>query len=1277
MKTFKFISILIVLNGAVIGGSASFGGVICRLEVTNFNSVQSTSTIPETPVAICTDSSGHTIVVTSNGKIYSLNSGGAPLPGMPKTLSGSGTPIAVTMDISTPPPIYVAKDNGTIHALSLNLDDLSYSPKSFAGTPVDIATSDISGFTYILMSNGTIYKTSIALVNIPVSPTPAFSGTPTAIFANPNHDEVWITTTTGKVYLYNKALTSLLASGNVTGTPVDIAANTVGDTVVATSQGNLYAIRRNGSNVEVNSTKATSETLVGVCLNYAGSVVAASKQGTVFLANIGNDTFSTLSSVSTNAAFSAVTTSLTGQIYVVGTETASSITVTPTNLSFTNVTEGTTSNSQPLVIGNTAGTAVLTFTIPTGGISSNIFELVGHTLPYSDTVPAGQSKTLNVICKPPLGTPAGFKTGTITISHNDTIKPPQTVSLNATVIAAVPSITVTPTNLSFTNVIEGTTSNSQSFVIGNPTGTATLDFTIPANGISNSMFKLVGHNLPYEDTVPVGGTKTVQVVFNPPVGTSTASPQTGTITINHNISGVPAKTINLSGTVVETTRILNIIPSGTLGFGKIGIYYKLTKAVQFINGGNSSLTVSNISITDPKYILETPVPFMVPANGGSKMVEITFAPTEVSIVEGQLTIDSDATNIVGPHELRGEGINPPLVDVFMVLDGSGSMNENTDGGLKKIQRLISAASLFIDLTREGLGDKLGIVRFDHPTVEYVTNLGVINASSKQTLKTKVGQIQPQGWTSIGNGLNYAFNELTNANISTATHKVVLLLSDGMENRPPFVDPVNGSPTITIPTQPVIEFYTVGLGLAENMNTTLLSNLAFNPVNPSKGYFHLTENDWYKLHKYFVSILSDTFEQYVIQDPVYYLGTGDTVILPVVIVDADKGATFVVYWTNADSSINVELLAPDKTTITQENAQSMTVKHMKGDLYEFYNVSFIPPSPWTDRKKGQWTLIIKGTQIPESANKERLSVSIITPSDISFKASLDKGIYSTGDTITLHAEIQEQGRPILADNVYVNVTGPNEGLGNVLAQAKLSATDFKAKLPLDSDSIYNMKSRKIAILQTIAQKQLINYSGNNIPLYDDGQHNDGAAADGIWANIYTNTKNEGVYTLDFKASLKSRLGESTTREKTLSTTVAVNKVDFAKTIIAVAKVPVDRKKYVGYNVTVIPKDSFENFMGPGYANIISINASGAELVGGVIEDNCGGYSQVIQIPESTNLNTVKVDVGVYNSQASFKLGEKAQSGVTTTVKPGYLWLFLLIIFIVFFMILVVFRWKKRP
>ncbi len=905
------------------------------------------------------------------------------------------------------------------------------------------------------------------------------------------------------------------------------------------------------------------------------------------------------------------------------------IELSTSSLSFGTVVAGS-SKTQQFAIRN-KGAASLSFSITSDNALFTAAPVNGTVSGGSPSNP--ESKTITVTFAPQASTPAGPQTGTLTITHNDTTQSALTVNLSANVIPNEPRITVSPLSLNFGNVVAGTADSAQLSIQNS--GPASLTFSTTS---SNTLFSAT----PSSGTIPGGSTSSPQtlsvtVKFEPPAGT-VAGPQTGTLTISHNDPTKPDQLVSLSGAVVEPTRILTVSPS-SLDFQEVGIHYNYTQLVTVKNTGNSLLTVTNTTSSQSVFTVN-PTAFSVTPSGGERDIEVTFSPVATGSFSGQLSFTSDATNMPVPIvALSGDGITPPPADVYLVLDGSGSMGGQAGGTLTKMDRLHSAAKLFVDLARAGYGDQLGIVRFDYPAVDHLVPLSTFSEYDKTQLKNTIDLIAPGLLTSIGNGIKQAFDVLCDPTVSTAPHRVVLLLSDGMENSPLFLDPANGTPVYTMPTQPDIEVYAVGLGLPENMNPDLLSWLALQRSQTAKGHFNTTKEDWITLHKFFINILSDTFlTQYTVLDPVYHLGTGENVSIPVDIVDSDKGATFAVYWTDPSSQFLVELITPLGNVITPKNASLHGVDYAMADLYTFYRVSFLPPHQWhAEEQSGVWTLVITAIEAPPE--KETLSVSVIAPSDLSFQPSVDQGLYTTGEPVHLRAELLERGRPVKDARVTVTVTEPTDGLGNILSQQ----IDFEPNTPLElewsKDSMATPKFEKVAMLSQMWPGPLIDYDSRSIRLFDDGLHDDGAAGDGVWANTYTGTTVEGVYTFTFLASGVSRLGEPTTREKTLSTMVEVRDIDLRETDIDVERFfPQMLPGYIGYRVAVVPKDSFGNFVGPGHAWWISIEAPDADYVDELVDNNAGEYSRTIYLPIQADPSGIVFTVNIFDTEVQFSLGE---------------------------------------
>jgi hypothetical protein len=630
----------------------------------------------------------------------------------------------------------------------------------------------------------------------------------------------------------------------------------------------------------------------------------------------------------------------------------------------------------------------------------------------------------------------------------------------------------------------------------------------------------------------------------------------------------------------------------------------------------------------PSFYLSAPPYYEINAVSTATEVKIVYGNTQKNLVPCPFVVNA-------------------VVNAFLVLDGSGSMSESAGSGMTKMERLKDAVELFVKLAGAGSGHKLGIIRFDYPTVDLVAPLQAITTSSQQTMIQDVKNLQPGGWTSIGNGLKMAFDKLTTSGIDVASHRVVLLLSDGEENRECFLDKSHGSPECNMPSQPAgerkIEIYTVGLGLAENMDPPLLSTLAFNPVDASKGYFHVTQDNWLELQKYFVSVFCDAFDSFVAQDPVYLVAPGEFVNIPTTVVGSDKGVVFVAHWMDPRSEFLAELLAPDGQKVTPTNAGALGVEYQSGGLFAFYRISFLPGTAWSGAKFGQWTLRITGVEVPPSIDADEVSVSVVVPSDLSFRPKLDRDLHFTGEPILLSAELLERGRPISADEVIVTVTRPEAGVGNILSEPW--AVDG-SPLDLHPDTIHNARAARLAHLQLRFDGPLVGYSDDVIALYDDGLHGDGLAGDGVWADYYTQTTLEGVYTFRFQASATTHLGEVATREKTVSTAVAVRMIDPEESIVWITRTPLGMMgEGLLYRVSIFPRDSLGNYLGPGYANSISfaISAESVQYVGPVTDNNAGGYSQVFHLPLHVSAGDTHVDVSVFDSSFRLYLGDELRRG----------------------------------
>ena len=148
------------------------------------------------------------------------------------------------------------------------------------------------------------------------------------------------------------------------------------------------------------------------------------------------------------------------------------------------------------------------------------------------------------------------------------------------------------------------------------------------------------------------------------------------------------------------------------------------------------------------------------------------------------------------------------------------MNDDAGDGVTKVQKLREAANAFVSIMLPG--DGIGLVRFNEAAQRLmeIQDVGATPGGAGRT--TAIGHISgsdidPAGATSIGDGVVNGKQMLDDAQVAaTPPYDVtaMVVLTDGMWNRPPALADVSGS--ITANT------YAVGLGLPSNISVPALT-----------------------------------------------------------------------------------------------------------------------------------------------------------------------------------------------------------------------------------------------------------------------------------------------------------------------------------------------------------------------------------------------------------------------------------------------------------------------
>ena len=303
----------------------------------------------------------------------------------------------------------------------------------------------------------------------------------------------------------------------------------------------------------------------------------------------------------------------------------------PAQVSIVNVPVGSSSSQNATLTNTGTGSVTLNQITATG----TGFTASGVTLPA--TLQAGQTATVKITFSPAT---AGTSTGTLTVV-SDATNSPNSVALSGT--AVQPQISVVPSSISFGSVTVGVT-NTQTVTVRNP-GTASLSVT-QAN-VTGTGFAASGISLPL--TVAPGASSAFTISFNPASAATTA----GTLALVSN-APTPSISVMLSGTGVAAVGQISANPT-SVNFGSVTLQTNASQTVTLTNTGNSSVSLSQISIAGAGFSQTGLTMPLSLAAGQSTTFKANFDPATSGNSTGTATIVSNATNSPTAIALSGTG----------------------------------------------------------------------------------------------------------------------------------------------------------------------------------------------------------------------------------------------------------------------------------------------------------------------------------------------------------------------------------------------------------------------------------------------------------------------------------------------------------------------------------------------------------------------------------------------------------------------------------------------
>ncbi len=304
----------------------------------------------------------------------------------------------------------------------------------------------------------------------------------------------------------------------------------------------------------------------------------------------------------------------------------------PTSLNFGNQTVGIVSTAQPVTLTNIGNIALTLAPINITGTNPNDF---GQTNNCGTSLAAGSSCTISVTFKP---TATGARSAAVSVSDNAP-NSPQTVSLTGT--GVLPTVTLSPTSLTFPAQLVGTTSKAQTVTLTN-TGLGILKIT---KGAIKGPF---GETTNCGATVNPGSSCTISVTFKP----TTIGTASGSISITDNAPSSPQQ-ISLQGTGTN----VQLAPA-SLNFGNQTVgTTSARKIITLTNKGTATLSISGIAITgtDPNDFAQVNNCPTSVAAGASCSIAVTFTPTTTGARSADVSVTDNGGGSPQQVPLTGTG----------------------------------------------------------------------------------------------------------------------------------------------------------------------------------------------------------------------------------------------------------------------------------------------------------------------------------------------------------------------------------------------------------------------------------------------------------------------------------------------------------------------------------------------------------------------------------------------------------------------------------------------
>lgn len=577
-------------------------------------------------------------------------------------------------------------------------------------------------------------------------------------------------------------------------------------------------------------------------------------------------------------------------------------------------------------------------------------------------------------------------------------------------------------------------------------------------------------------------------------------------------------------------------------------------------------------------------------------------------------------------------------DVVLVLDRSGSMASPAMGDatvkFTLLQQAVDEyveswkmeATAGVDLSQ----DRLGLVFFStasEPNPFGGTLLiprGAAGASPHPwtQIKAAVDGKSPSGSTALGGGLKDGVNALATG--SAIGDRVVMLLTDGLQNQNPMVTPPSGATTekfldlgagsVALHRQ-CTRVYTIGMGSSlEMVAGELLGAIA----NQCSGTSEIVSGGG--ISATFGNMLVDmltgnTLSVVTRTEGTLAVGGATSGNIPVTL---DGSAKYLIATIDSpprgfNGGLNLQLFrASGGDPIEPE-------QRADGASYVVQRFKVPGPGDYFFRASTQQIVGIASPRAAASAAAATIPYHVSVygiESDLDFRVAFNAARHGTGDPIQLDFQVSLDGvgAKNIAGGIKVHFQRPGDGVGNQLHNSSVVGSGSGSGA--DQLSPYEQKLAALADDPNFQRAVAPQADPNALTVTDKGGGNYSAVLPGAGTTI------PGKYHFDMVLEFTNPgNGQTIRRIKVLDAAVEVIPAPDQSAITVTGAAP-------AFDISIVPRDRFGNFKGPGYGGVVNVAVTGGGHVAGAAAD---GQQQGVYVVHLADVPagsdpTVSIDIG---------------------------------------------------